>query len=87
LVGASSFRFVAFINPKVDSAAADYLLGFRRGMKQARKHLCAAFDDKLAELQDDYQDVIREMKSERQRYHQIKAALNTSRDPDDPWLS
>jgi hypothetical protein len=56
-------------------------------MNKARKHLCAVFDDKLTELQDDYQDVIRDMKDERQRYAQIERALNTGRDLDDQWLN
>jgi septation ring formation regulator EzrA len=64
-----------------------YLLGYRRGTKAARKHLSATFDHELSELQDDYQDIVRQMKAERQRYDQIEAALNTPHDPDDPWLN
>jgi hypothetical protein len=56
-------------------------------MKQARKPLCAVFDDQLSELQDDYQNVIRQMKAERPRYDAIEAALNTPRDPDDLWVN
>jgi hypothetical protein len=63
-----------------------FLLGYRRGIRQGRRQLAASLDYQLEMLQSDYEDIKRLANEERQRYDEIEAALNTTRD-DGPSLN
>lgn len=45
-----------------------------------------AVDHELAQLQEDYDGIMRQANADRLRYDQIEAALSTTRD-DGPWLN
>jgi hypothetical protein len=53
-------------------------------LADANRH--PALDAELSALQNDYHDIVAQYQDERQRYDQIEAALNTTRD-DGPWLN
>jgi hypothetical protein len=66
------------------------LLGYKKALNFARgqmREMAEGFDQKLAEIANDYEKLIREMRREQQRYKDIDAALKATPGDDDVWLN
>ncbi|HEY2528542.1 MAG TPA: hypothetical protein VGJ20_11455 [Xanthobacteraceae bacterium] len=75
---------------KIPPLQRAYSLGYKRAMNRCRAGLqetARRFDEHLAKLQESYECVLREMRSEAARYQAIERALKTGRNPDDLWLN
>jgi hypothetical protein len=66
------------------------LLGYKKALNFARgqmREMAAGFDQKLAEIANEYEKMIREMRRDQKRYADIDAGLKATRSDDDAWLN
>jgi hypothetical protein len=67
-----------------------FLIGYKKGLNFARgemREMARNFDRKLAEIANEYEKMIREMRRDQQRYKDIDSALKATRSDDDVWLN